>query len=458
MTQITYKSVTGGQTFGDAGSIFKDASASLNQAIKGAKSTFDQVREGAIDAKKVRTDAALTDVAGLTEQTALDSALANYATPDAIKNEYGDVDTTAVTKALQGQQDTVYSKQAEAFKREAAKTARDNAAATQADLERTRKQDNEILIATQNTVGKTSNEIRASITPDTPLHVAEALHAQADKAFTRKKTTSVQEKEDFVLATTSGLKAVDPTGSSLSYEAKRDEFNKAMEKVRATGKYTPTELNTLKRETGNALGISPDIGLTKLFDSITDSATGNIDNDYVVKNKDGELGFSFSKFSKEAIRQGYKREDITKFKAVVDNFTGETQRRAEDKRQQLRSETMDDFRAKEEYKALLKNEDPQRIKEITDLLDDSDDWLGFSDSSKIEAIKRFAEARQEGVAVSVIMDALGRSIGGEDDFEDGDWATNLNEAKLKAGIKDKTKATSTTTTTTRGRTGYSNSP
>ena len=46
MAAIRYNPSTGGSTLGDAGDFFKGASISLNQAISGVSSAFDDFRTG----------------------------------------------------------------------------------------------------------------------------------------------------------------------------------------------------------------------------------------------------------------------------------------------------------------------------------------------------------------------------------------------------------------------------
>ena len=154
MPQITYKNVTEGQAFGDAGRFFDRASASLNRAITGAKDSAESFIAGAKDEQTKRTDEALTRIQGV--KTAADQAQleADIYGAGGVQNLFQGTDANKLTQALQNVGTQVRTEDERRFQ--------------EGETQRTRTEAEQLRTAKQSIVGMSSADIRKMITSDTP--------------------------------------------------------------------------------------------------------------------------------------------------------------------------------------------------------------------------------------------------------------------------------------------------
>lgn len=443
MPQITYKNVTGGQAFGDAGRFFDRASDSLNRAITGAKDTAESFIAGAKDEQTKRTDEALTRIQGV--KTAADQAQleADIYGAGGVQNLFQGTDANKLTQALQNVGTQVRTEDERRFQ--------------EGETQRTRTEAEQLRTAKQSIVGMSSADIRKMITSDTPAHVATALNEQADKVFERKKKVTEQDKEDRKLSVLAGLQSVDPQGDTLTFEAKHQAFREKMQELRASKKFSNTELSAIENENRNALGLTESVGLSRLYDSILDQGTGQVIDEFITTDsKTGERTFNLAKFRKLAKSKGYSKPAMQTFEKFINDFTGKTARDAEELRQQRRSESFEDFKDREEYKHLIKNNDPARVNELMQALDATDDLGGLSDSSRVEAAKALSE-----LETTLVKEKLGEltvqdqvrlirfGFSGEDDFEPKVFKTFANEFLLRRRAAKNSEDVSTTNQGTR---------
>lgn len=111
MADIRYTPISGGQTFGDPGSIFRGAAKSLNKATTGLSDAFDTFRQGSIDARDQRTRDAVASIQGATSQEQLAGI-----DPTAFDR----VDNSQIINALNEQGNTIQTRADEGFAREQA--------------------------------------------------------------------------------------------------------------------------------------------------------------------------------------------------------------------------------------------------------------------------------------------------------------------------------------------------
>jgi len=99
MAQITWQNVSGGQTFGDAGALFRDAAANITKGIKGVGEAVQELRTTALDERNKRTDDAISSLkASLQTPEALAQAQQELSAPNALETKYGNNNQVNISK------------------------------------------------------------------------------------------------------------------------------------------------------------------------------------------------------------------------------------------------------------------------------------------------------------------------------------------------------------------------